>query len=189
MEDSTISIIGIIIASILMFIVPLVLIADRSDDISHLTVQTLTAQFVDNIIKHGKITNEDYGKYISSLSSTGNTYDIEIEIKILDENTAQRETNNDPNAGIGQNSYYSIYTSQIEEKLAETQPDLSNPTNSLNKTGQLILKEGDVISVTAKNSSKTLSQTLKSIYYNIKGEDLHIIAGASTGTIAVNGAI
>ena len=40
MEDTTVSIIGIIIASILMFIVPLFTIADRNDDISKLTVQT-----------------------------------------------------------------------------------------------------------------------------------------------------
>ena len=34
MEDTTLSITGIIIAAIIMFIVPLVMIADRCDDIS-----------------------------------------------------------------------------------------------------------------------------------------------------------
>ena len=51
MEETSVSIIGIIIAAILMFIVPLYTIADRNDDISQLTVQTETALFVDNIIK------------------------------------------------------------------------------------------------------------------------------------------
>ena len=182
MEDSTISIVGIIIAVILMFIVPLILIADRGDDISQLTVQTLTAQFVDNIVKQGKITNDDYERYLSSLQSSGNTYDVSIEIKILDKNTAQRETNID--SQVGQNSYYSIFTTQIEERLSKT-----GASSNLSTTGQIILKEGDIISVTTKNSSKTLSQTLKSIYYTIRGEDLHIIASTSTGTVAVNGAI
>ena len=182
MEDSTISIVGIIIAVILMFIVPLILIADRGDDISQLTVQTLTAQFVDNIVKQGKITNDDYERYLSSLQSSGNTYDVSIEIKILDKNTAQRETNID--SQVGQNSYYSIFTTQIEERLSKT-----GASSNLSTTGQIILKEGDISSVTTKNSSKTLSQTLKSIYYTIRGEDLHIIASTSTGTIAVNGAI
>lgn len=183
MEDSTVSIVGIIIATILLFIVPLILIADRGDDISQLTVQTLTAQFVDNIIKQGKITNEEYQRFLSSLQSSGNTYEVSIELKILDENTAQRD--NVATRQVGQNSYYSLYTTQIEERLQAT--DATD--TSLNKTEQIILKEGDIISVTAKNSSKTLSQTLKSIYYTIKGEDLHIIASTSTGTIAVNGAI
>ena len=183
MEDSTLSIIGILIASILMFIVPLILIADRGDDISQLTVETLTAQFVDNIIKNGKITNEVYQSYLSSLQSSGNTYDVSIEIKILDKNTAQRDTNIN-NTSVGQNSYYSIFTSQIQERLASTDSNAG-----LSKTGQIILKEGDIISVTTKNSSKTLSQTLKNIYYQIRGEDLHIISSTTTGTIAVNGAI
>ena len=182
MEDSTISVIGIIIAVILMFIVPLILIADRGDDISQLTVQTLTAQFVDNIVKQGKITNDDYERYLSSLQASGNTYDVSIEIKILDKNTAQRETNID--SEVGQNSYYSIFTTQIQERLAATASG-----SNLSTTGQIILKEGDIISVTTKNSSKTLSQTLKNIYYTIRGEDLHIIASTSTGTIAINGAI
>ena len=69
--------------------------------------------------------------------------------------------------------YYSIFTSQIEEKFK---------TND-----KIILKEGDVVSVVAKNSSKTVSQTLKSFYYTVKGEDLHIISSTSTATVAVNG--
>ena len=65
----------------------------------------------------------------------------------------------------------------------------SNVTNLEADAQTCGLKEGDQISVTTKNNSKTLSQTLKSIYYEVKGEDLHIIASTSTGTIAVNGAI
>ena len=57
-----------------------------------------------------------------------------------------------------------------------------------NRVAVSSLKEGDVISVTAKNSSKTLSQTLKNIYYTISGDDLHIISASGTGTIAINGA-
>ena len=74
---------------------------------------------------------------------------------------------------IGQNAYYSLFTSQIEDKF-----------KTIHK---IVLKEGDIISVTAKNSNKTISQTLKSIYYTIKGDDLYIIAASSTGTVAVNG--
>lgn len=182
MEDTTISVIGIIIASILMFLVPLTLIADRSDDISQLTVQTLTAEFVDNVIKTGKITSSEYQTFLNRLYLSGNTYEVDMEIKILDENTSKNLT--DLSGEIGNNSFYSIYTTQIEDKLAES----DNESNGQN-TGKLILKEGDMISVVTKNSSKTLSQTLKSIYYTISGEDLHIIVSTSSGTIAVNGAV
>lgn len=181
MEETSVSIIGIIIAAILMFIVPLYTIADRNDDISQLTVQTETALFVDNIIKLGKITASDYQQYITSLNDSGNTYDIEIELKILDTNLTKKVTVANPSQ-IGENVYYSLYTSQIEDKLI--QDEAINPGK-----GVILLKEGDRISVTAKNSSKTLSQSLKSFYYTISGSDLHIISGASSGTIAVNGTI
>lgn len=178
MEDSTVSIIGIMIASILMFIVPLVLMADRNDDIAQLTVETLTAEFVDNIIRLGEITSNDYENYIKRLETSGNSYQIDMEVKILDENTAQRNTNG---STIGNNSYYSIYTSQIEDMLQKSDRQIGG------NNGRIILKEGDIISVTTKNSGKTLSQTLKSIYYTVTGADIHIIASTSSGTISVNG--
>ena len=175
MEDTTTSVIAIIIAAILMLLVPLVIIADRNDDLAVLSVQTLTAEFVDQIIKTGKLTENEYQSYLNSLSTTGNTYEVDIEIKILDDNTSKRQTMQTNN--VGENSYYSIYSTQIEEKLFETGND----------EGFIILKEGDIVSVVARNSSKTLSQSLKNIYYTIKDEDLHIIVGAGTGTVSKNG--
>lgn len=173
MEETTVSIIGIMIASILMFVVPLFTIADRNDDIAQLTVQTETARFVDQIIRLGKINKNNYNEFVSSINSSGNSYDIEIEVKILDENLSKSETIAN-SSSIGKNVYYSIFTSQVEDKFINNE--------------NIILKEGDMISIKAKNNSKTLSQSLKSFYYTITGDELHIIAGSSSGTIAVNGA-
>ena len=108
-----------------------------------------------------------------------------MELKILDENASKRYTVIEQPGKVGENKYYSIYTSQIEEKLLNSDKD---DDGNENNSGIIVLKEGDVISITAKNSSKTLSQTLKSIYYTIKGDDLHIIVATSSGTIAINGA-
>ena len=174
MEETTVSIIGIIIASIIMFIVPLTLIADRSDDIAQLLIQTATAEFVDEIIKTGKITNNSYQQFISQITTSRNIYDVEMEIKILDENTAKMGNNN---------TYFSIYTSQIEDIIGVSGSDIGN-----NLDGKIVLKQGDSISVTVTNSSKTLSQSLKSFYYKIKGVDIPIIAATASGTIAINGA-
>lgn len=181
MEDTTISIIGIILASILMLVVPLILIADRADDVSQLIVQTHTSEFVNEIVKSGKITNDQYQKFLDQLVSSGNTYEVDMEIQILDENTAKRVTDND-NTKIGNNTYYSIFTSQIEDIIAKSGEDVNN-----NIEGRILLKQGDMISVTVKNSSKTLSQSLKSFYYNIVGSDIQIITATASGTIAING--
>ena len=173
MEDTTVSIIGVLIASVILFIVPLILIADRSDDISQLVVQTVTAEFIDDVIKSGKITNDRYEKFVDSLNSTGNTYEIDMEVKILDENTLKT---------TGNNTYYSIFTSQIEEKLRESETTTNN-----NIIGKLVLKQGDGISVTVRNSSATFSQALKSFYYNVGGQGLNIISATASGTVSVNG--
>lgn len=180
MDDTFISIIGMFSAIIIMFISPMVLIADRSDDISQLLVQTATSEFVNEVVRTGKITIDNYQKFVSSLQSSGNTYDIDMEVKILDETTAKIATIDNPST-IGNNTYYSIFTSQIEDKIGESSQNTAN-----NK--QLLLKQGDLIFVTVKNNSQTLSQTVKSFYYSTTSGDLHIIAASSSGTININGA-
>ena len=173
MEDILMSIIGIITASVLLFIFPLILVSDSADDIAQLTSQTAANNFVDEVIKAGKITVKEYEDLNDMLITTGNSYEIEIELKILDFNTAQKYTIENSLEMGNKNTYYSIYTSQIEERL--------------NDTGVLMLKEGDGISVTVKNSSATLSQSLRNIYYKSTGEDMHIILATASGTIAING--
>ena len=191
MEETPSEIIGIFVGVALMFLVPFFLLADRSDDIAQLVVNNATAEFTDKIIKTGTLTAEDYINYMNELQSSGNAYTVDIELKILDKNYAQRYTtdgytdNNGIHKGeLGPNHYYSIYTTQIEDRL------LNNSTND-NSNGdknKIVLKEGDVISVVAKNNSMTLSQSIKNIYYTITGDDLHIISATGSGIIAINGA-
>lgn len=176
MEETLSEIIGIFVGVALMFLVPFFLLADRNDDISQLVVSNETAAFVDNVIKTGTITAEDYSNYQQSLNKSGNVYEIDLEVKILDKNYAQTYTNT--NGQLGQNKYYSIYTSQIEEQLS----------NSKGIDRKINLKEGDIISVVAKNNSLTLSQAIRNVYYTIVGDDLHIIVATGSGIVAINGA-
>ena len=181
MEDTAMDVVGILIGSILMFIVPLFLLADRADDVSQLVAQTATSEFVNEVIKSGQIASDTYQEFTSTLFSAGNTYDIDIEVKILDETPSKMITDNDPQK-IGNNTYYSLYTSQVEEKIR------NSAKSSNNRVGKIILKQGDQISVTVRNNSRTLSQALRNIYYNIAGDDSSIISAASSGTVSINGA-
>ena len=105
-----------------------------------------------------------------------------MEVKILDETTSKVITQANPTE-IGNNTYYSIYTSQVEDKIGTSSQITEN-----NRTGQLILKQGDLIFVTVKNSSQTLSQVLKGFYNTATTGNLQIIAASSSGTININGA-
>ena len=83
MGDSFITIIAIFLAAVLMFVFPLMSMSERTDDVSELAVQTATTEFVDKVRTTGKLTLEDYDKYVSTLTSTGNSFDIDIELQLL----------------------------------------------------------------------------------------------------------
>ena len=90
MSDTLITVVAILLGAILMFVFPLMSVAERSDDMSSLSVQTAVTEFVDNSRAVGKITMANYQELVSTLNATGNTYDIEIEVKVLDENVGKK---------------------------------------------------------------------------------------------------
>lgn len=178
MGDTLITFVAIFLAAILMFVFPLMSISERNDDISMMTVQTATVEFVDNIRSTGKITLDNYDKFIRTLSATGNSYDVDLEVKVLDENPGKKAAEADITK-IGENVYYSIYTSQIEEQLGVGQ---NNP-----KSTEKLLKEGDIIVVNAKNTNTTIAQMLKNFFYSISGNDTYSIEASHSGVVMTNG--
>ena len=173
MGDTVVTILAIVLAAVLMFIFPLMSVADRSDDVSQLSVQNSTTTFVDNIRSTGRITLADYNKFAQEINATGNTYDIEMEFKILDENPGKKSTQSAKDK-IGENVYYSVFTTQIQEAL-EGENKVYN------------LKEGDIINVSVKNTNLTLSQSLKNFFYTVVGNDTYTIAASSSGLVLRNG--
>ena len=173
MNDSVMTVVAIFLAAVLMFMFPLMSTADRSDDISQQVVQTATTQFVDNVRSTGKITQDKYESFTDTIASTGNAYDVDVEVQILDEN-ANKKTTQVQSSKVGENYYYSEYNTQIEQKLAET--------------GTYTLKQGDIISVSVKNSNQTISQVLKNFMYRVSGGNTYNIAAADSGIVNVNGA-
>ena len=49
------------------------------------------------------------------------------------------------------------------------------------------MKEGDIISVSVKNNNKTLSQTIRGIFYSISGNGTYQISAQSSGLVTSNG--
>lgn len=172
MGDTLITVVAIALAAVLMFVFPLMTMSDRTDDVSQLTVETATTDFVDNVRTTGKITMDKYSKFVDSISSTGNSYDVELEAKILDENPGKK-TVQASSTKIGENVYYSMYTSQILDTLSDK------------KT--LAFKEGDLFSVNVKNTNTTMSQQLKNFFYSVTGNDTYTIAASHAGFVTANG--
>lgn len=173
MSDTLITIVAILLAAILMFIFPMLSVAERSDDVSQLSVQTAVNEFVDNSRTTGKITIENYSKLVNKLNATGNAYEIEMEVKLLDENIGKKTAWTQSQV-IGENTYYSVYTSQIMDVLEEEDTSYN-------------MKEGDIFSVKVKNTGKTMAQMIRGVFYSISGSDTYQIAAQHAGAVTTNG--
>lgn len=172
MGDSIITIVAIVLAAVLMFMFPLMTMSDRTDDVSQLAVETAVADYVTNVRTTGKLTLDNYDKLVQVISATGNSYEVELEVKLLDENPGKK-TSQVKSDKIGENVYYSIYTSQI--------------LDTLSKDGTMKLKEGDMISVKVKNTNTTIGQQLKNFMFTVAGNDTYTIAAEGAGIITTNG--
>jgi len=168
MGDSLITIVAIFLAAILMFVFPLAAISEMNDSEALAMVQSYTTEFVNQIRSKGKITVEDYDAYIQKLSATGNSYDVDFAVQIADTNPGKKTENQQ----IGDTTYYSIYTSQVEGQL---------------ETSDVTLKEGDFVSVSVKNTNTTISQMIKSVLYSVTGDQSYVISAQASGAVVATG--
>ncbi len=176
MGDTLITVIAIALAAVLMFVFPLMTMSDRTDDVSQLAVETATTDFVDDVRTTGKLSMDKYSKFLQNITSTGNTYDVEMQLNVLDENPGKKTTEAQKTK-IGENVYYTMYTSQILDQI--------NPSSGTTKV--LALKEGDMFTTSVKNTNSTLSQQLKNFFYSVTGNDTYTIAAEHGGIVTANG--
>ena len=178
MGDTLITVIAIVLAAVLMFIFPLMTMSDRTDDVSQLSVETATTEFVDDVRTTGRLAIDKYNTFVQTLAATGNSYEVEMELQVLDENPGKKTTQTE-STKIGENVYYTMYTSQILDEIDRTE----NGKNVV-----LALKEGDIFSTSVRNTNSTLSQQLKNFFYKVTGNDTYTIAAEHAGIVTANGA-
>lgn len=174
MGDSLTTIIAIFLAAVLMFIFPLVAIADRNDDTSQMYVKTTLDNFVNTVAAKGTLTKEDYEKLEAQLEATNNSYDIELVISVADVNPGKKTEN----TKVGDTTYYSIYTAQLTN---------AEGTGTLDTEGTYYLKEGDYIKVSVKNMNTTISQMIKNVLYGITGNESYVISASASGVVVTTG--
>ena len=171
MQNSTSTIIALFVAAVFLFVVPLVTLTERNDNVVQENVKLIVEEFVTDIKNTGKLTNAKMQDFENRLAATGNTYNIEMELQILDENPGKKTTQANYKK-IGENVYYTEYTTQIYDKL---------------KTGDISLKEGDFIYVGVSNQNSTAAQTLKSSFLSFSNAGEQVISANSSGMVNANG--
>ncbi len=168
MSDTLMAIIGIFIAVILMFVLPLTIMANKNDEIAQTVVQVAVSDFVEKVTNKGRITEFDYNKLVQKISTTGNAYDIQIEAQIIDDNS-RRATSTADSSQTGEYKYYSVYTNTIMDKIRND--------------GFYELKKDDYVIVNVKNINITLGTQFKNMFYKLVGKDTYTIGTSSSGIV------
>lgn len=173
MSDTVVTVLAIFLAAILMFIFPLMSTSDRADDITTQAVDSATTDFVDEIRSTGKITQQNYDNFIQVLGSTGNSYEVEMEVQVLDDNPGKKVTEAEYTK-VGENYYYSEYTTQILDEINSDR-------------GAMYLKQGDLVTVSVKNTNRTIGTILRDFFYSITGNNSATVTATHSGIVSVNG--
>ena len=176
MQNSTSTIIALFVGAVLLFVVPIVTLTTRNDNVTQENVKLIVEEFVTDIKNTGLLTTEKYQNFENRLSATGNTYNIEMEIQHLDENPGKKLTQSNYTK-IGENVYYSEYTTQILDKILTT--------DGTQKSIQL--KEGDMVYVGVSNENTTAAQNLKGSFLNFSNAGEEVISAKCSGMVNVNG--
>ncbi len=182
MQSSTGTMVALAATLIFIFIVPLMTLTTRNDNVTQENLKREVNQFVTEIKNTGKLTRENFQEFQNKIDATGsNEYNIEIEIQHLDENPGKKTVQTNYTK-IGENVYYSEYTTQILPKIGikvDNQP-VENAT-------EILLKEGDIVYVSVKNENMTAAQTLKSSFVGSTNAGEYAIVASSSGMVTVNG--
>lgn len=168
MKNSFITVVAIVLVAGLVFFVPLMTMADRFDTTSKAEVEAIVSDFVEEVRTTRKITETKYNQFLQNLNSLGYKFDVEMEVKNLDENPGKK-TSQTAKDKIGENVYYSEYTSQIEEELE--------------KKGVKNLNAGDIVLVEVRNANPTLAQQLQNWVYKIVGNDSATVIASKAGMV------
>lgn len=173
MGNTAVTIIGIFLSGILLFVVPVMTMAEKKDETSNLSAQTATTEFTNKIRTSGVLSQEDYDNFIMSLAATGNAYDVEITIQKLDENPAKKSSGS--TVTIGDKVYYVLYTTQVLDQLASA------------TSHTMYLNEGDIISVKVKNTNKTQYEEFRDSVYRASDQEAGAITAQSAGMVTKTG--
>ena len=172
MSDTLMVIIGIFLAVILMFIFPLMSISERNDDMAQTIVQKEIQGFVDKVAVAGKIRSADYQAFVGAINATsGAPYEVTLEVQHFDDNFQSKVAAVSGDL-VGENERYSTYTEEILNRMG---------------TGEYILKKGDNIVVTARSTSQTMAQTLRTAFYRIAGKGTAQVTGSASAMVVNNG--
>lgn len=168
MQDTAITIIVIVVAAILLFVFPMLATAENKNEVDLAYVQSSVTEFVNTNATKGVITLESLDSLKQKLATTGNTYDVNLEVSRKTDDVGKK-SGWSTGTNIGEGAFYTLQGTQINEQLEST--------------GQFKLNVGDTLSAKVENSSKTMASTLKSAILGISESSKSEIAATASALV------
>lgn len=149
--DSFDKIVGILISVILLFLVPLMYLAQKQDVITQLFVSNKTTQFVDSIKNTGFLSYDMYLSFMKQMESTNNIYNIELTHahKVIEPVYDETSNNYMEDYII---HYYNTYQDEILSEISSK--------------GEYRFNQGDYVSIKIENKNKTYATRLQNMIFN-----------------------
>ena len=153
-------VVAILIAVFVMFIGPLLYMAQKQDAISQVYVSNETTKIVDSVKNTGFLSRTIYMDFIQKIDKTSNLYKIEIAHihRIV-------EPLYDENTGLFQNDYDTYYTNTYQDAVYE----------AFDQGEDYYFSRGDFISITVVNRTKTLATRIMELFYRSDIPDEQIL--------------
>lgn len=181
--NSTFSVIIVIaIVGVVIFIIPLISLEGRIDNVAQQEVQKILDETSTEIANTGEFTREIYQNMENRLAALGKTYDIGITLYILDENPEIKLAQGNYTK-IGENIYVIYYETQVLPQIGiKIGNETVNPNND-----KIKLKPGDKITLSAESQDST-AQDLKSSFLGFSNKGEKVISVTSSAMCTVLGA-
>lgn len=163
--STLIIVVVIILAAGLMFVFPLMVTSSQKDKIAYNQVYVALVDFTNNAATLRKIDEANMDAFIQKIDSTGNVYEVEVEVQRLDQNPSKKVTQVETTK-IGENLYYTeyftFYTNMDVTRNDVTRKDVQDIFN-------IKLNQGDIITVRATKTSTTIFESLRNGFLQMIG--------------------
>ncbi len=171
--DGFMMMIAVLAALGIMFLFPMMTIADNADEIAVQEIQAACQKLIDESCSAGQITPEALNELRNTIIATGIDCDVELVVGVLDENAGKKAVQVQREK-IGENWYYYIYNAQILHVV----DDEGRPYT---------LKPGDRVEVKCKNSSLSWSERAGAFVWSVLGKDVSTISCGASGMSTATG--
>lgn len=175
MDKTLWKILAFLLCAILLFLVPLLNMLERQDDIAYNVVLTECNRFVDICRDTGFITPDLYTDFVERINSTGNTYQIRLLHVNRSVMPVYKQTGNTM-VFTGEHEIIHVNKSEVEI-MGVLFPSTS--TSPLDKSRRYEMSMGDLLFVEVQNKGKTMATAIRDmmLFIDTKTPSIFIRAG------------